>query len=49
MPKKKEPKPKVLQDVEALLEIGKFLIKELGKSKEHKDKVFELNLHIYPN
>lgn len=43
-----EPKPEVLVDAQTMMEIGQFIVKELAKSKEHKGKTFELNIHIYP-
>lgn len=47
-PPPQEPKPEVLVDAENMMEIGKFIVKELAKSKENKGKSFELNIHIYP-
>jgi hypothetical protein len=47
-PPPQEPKPSVLVDAETMMEIGEFIVKELAKSKEHKGKTFELNIHIYP-
>ena len=38
------PKPPILQQTEALMEIGKFLIQEIQKDKTFK--VDELNLHL---